>query len=115
MEYAEMTVNTDWSGASGKSYTYEVHNLDWVPATDQDGNYVFAKLSRNTWYAVYVGEGDIQERMAAALDRGCVTRKGATHFHCHLNDNKRSRLDEEGDVLNGNPEAFEPEGCNSPR
>ncbi len=103
----------DWSGATGQQYTYSIHDLEWVPAADQDGNYIFAKKINAGWEAVYVGEGDLQSRRAAALDEGCAKRKGATHYHCHLNQKEEARLAEETDVLKGNPEAYEPVGCNT--
>ena len=102
----------DWSGASGQQYTYGIHDLEWVPAADQDGNYIFAKNVNDGWHAVYVGEGDLQSRRAAAFDEGCAKRKGATHFHCHLNGNQNSRLTEETDIIAGNPETMTPVGCN---
>ena len=110
-----MTESALWLGASGHEYKYFVHDLDFEPDENQDGNYVFAESTVDGWRAVYVGQGDLKDRKAAALNEGCVTRKGATHFHCHLNGSQPDRLKEEGDVLNGNPEAFEPNGCNSPR
>ncbi len=102
----------DWFGASGKSYTYHIHDIDFVPAADQDGNYIFAKVVKDVWNAVYVGEGDLKERIAAAKDDGCVTKKGATHIHAHKNGNEKARKAEESDVLEGNPEAYVPTGCN---
>ena len=107
-----MADTLNWRGASGKTYAYSRHGLDWVPAADQDGNYIFAKFAGGTYYAVYVGQGDLRSRRQAALDEGCVQKKGATQFHCHRNSNKDARLAEESDVLEGNPEAYAPTGCN---
>lgn len=101
-----------WHGGSGQEYTYSIYDLGWTPAADQNGNYVFARQVRNGWEAVYVGQGDLQTRRAAHLDEGCLTNKGATHFHCHLSSTQSARLAEEADILNGNPEAYEPTGCN---
>jgi hypothetical protein len=102
-----------WNGLSGQGYSYSIQDIDWVPAADQDGNYIFARSVHNGWEAVYVGEGDLQSRRAAHLNDGCVTRKGATHYHYHLNQNEEARLAEETDVLKGNLEAYEPVGCNA--
>ena len=107
-----MADTQEWSGASGKKYQYYMHNLEWVPSADQDGNYIFAKFAGGTYYAVYVGQGDLKSRRQAALDDGCVQSKGATQFHCHNNSNKDARLAEESDILGGNPEAYTPTGCN---
>ncbi len=101
-----------WQGKSGSKYRYNVHEISWRPSKDQDGNYVFAKLEGDIWYAVYVGQGDLQSRYDAALDEGCVTRKGATHYHAHLNNDKDARIDEEKDIINGNPECKWPVGGN---
>ncbi len=115
-----MAESFDWPGASGRTYKYAIHDLDWVPAPNQDGNYIFARstgttLTGITWHAIYVGQGDLRDRRQAALDEGCVQRKGATHRHCHLNAREEERLAEEEDVLEGNPEAYVPDGCNERR
>ena len=102
----------DWPGGSGQQYTYSVYDLDWVPSANQDGNYVFARPAGAGWEAVYIGQGDLQTRSAAHLDEGCVTDKGSTSFQCHLNSTESARLAEEADMLDGNPVAYEPTGCN---
>ena len=56
------TPKVSWSGASGKSYVYFVHNLSWNPSPDQGGNYIFARQVSNGWEAVYVGQGDLKNR-----------------------------------------------------
>ena len=104
-----------WPGASGKAYNYFVHDLSWNPRRGQDGNYIFARQIPSGWEAVYVGQGDLRDRKDAAISDGCVTEKGATHFHCHLNADEQSRLAEEEDVLEGNTEAYTPTGCNEKR
>lgn len=101
-----------WRGKSGESYTYEIHKLPWRPSPNQDGNYIFAKKPGQFWHAVYVGQGNLQDRYDAALDDGCVTVKGATHYHVHLNSNSNSRTREESDIIAGNPECMDPTGCN---
>ena len=101
-----------WTGGSGKTYTYFIHDIDWSVNADQDGNYIFAKVVNDVWNAVYVGEGDLQTRKAAHINDGCVTDKGATHFHEHLNAGEQARKDEEEDILEGNPGAYVPTGCN---
>lgn len=106
------TQTINWHGATGQSYTYHIYDIDFSPAENQDGNYIFARKVNNGWEAVYVGEGDIKDRKQAHLSDGCVTRKGATHFHCHRNSNGQPRKSEEADVLAGNPEAYAPTGCN---
>lgn len=101
-----------WSGASGKTYTYYVHDINFDPKPDQDGNYIFAKIVDSKWSPVYIGEGDLKDRKEAHLNDGCVTEKGATHFHCHMNDDKEARRAEESDLLGNYPQAYKPTGCN---
>ena len=108
-----MSDQHDWTGASGKSYGYAVHELPWRPETNQDGNYIFAKKVGGIWLAVYIGQRDLQRRYDDALDEGCVTDKGATHYHEHLQSSRQARLDEEQDLIDGNPECKEERGgCN---
>ena len=104
-----------WTGISGKAYPYRIYELSWNPSRGQDGNYIFARQVPNGREAVYVGQGDLRDRKDAAISDGCVTENGATHFHCHLNADEQSRLDEEEDVLEGNPKAYTPTGCNEKR
>ena len=102
----------DWIGQSGETYRYHVHNFDWRPSSDQNGNYIFAKVVKGVWNAVYVGQGDLRDRYDDAINEGCVTRKGATHYHVHLNVNEDARRVEETDIINGNLECRWPVGCN---
>ena len=102
----------EWLGASGARYKYYVYELSRELDPGQEGNYIFARQITGGWEAVYVGQGRLQARKTTGLNGGCVTQKGATHFHCHLNPDESARLAEEGDVLAGNPEAYEPRGCN---
>ncbi len=63
---SKMADKIDWAGASGSKYTYSIHDLNWVPSAGQDGNYIFAKQVSNGWHAVYVGQGDLQDRRQAS-------------------------------------------------
>ena len=102
----------DWPGYSGKTYRYHVEKVDWRPNSGQNGNYIFAKVVDGVWNAVYVGQGDLQDRYDAAIKEGCVVTNGATHYHAHLNADKDARQAEETDVIDGNPECSWPLGCN---
>ncbi len=112
MTQTTMTKTCAWPGKSGRSYTYYVHDLTFDPSPDQDGNYIWAKVVNGSWQPVYIGQGDLKDRRNAHLKDGCVTRKGATHFHCHLNGRKQDRLAEEDDLLANFPQTFTPTGCN---
>ena len=101
-----------WRGKSGKSYAYKIEKMPFRPPPLTDGNYIFARQSHGIWYAVYVGQGDLRDRHAEALREGCVTRKNATHYHWHENNSRSARFNEEQDVIKGNPECEDRNGCN---
>jgi len=101
-----------WPGATGRKYKYEVHELTWHPSPDQLGNYIFARQVGNGWEAIDIGQGDLKKRKEAHMNEGCVLRKGATHYHCHLNHDEGARRAEEADLLAEHSEAYEPTGCN---
>ena len=103
-----------WRGANGAMYEYDVYSVEARPTTNDKGNYIFAKRAPSNayWLAVYVGEGKLRDRYDAALDEGCVTKKGATHYHRHFNDSKTDRVSEETEIINGNTECKHPTGCN---
>jgi hypothetical protein len=101
-----------WIGKSGNSYTYNVFSIDINFNPNQNGNYIFCKKINGIWTPLYIGEGDLKERVEFRRNEGCVTQKGATHIHAHLNSGNRARLDEEDDLLNKHPESYKPTGCN---
>ena len=106
---------TTWKGESGKRYIYRTFEMPHKPPEDTKGNYIFAEqLGNGTWFAIYVGQGDLRDRYNAALREGCVTEKGATHYHYHTNNQSSvvKRLREENDIIEGNPECESPLGCN---
>lgn len=102
----------EWTGISGTSYTYHVHNISWRPGPNQNGNYIFAKVVNGVWQPVYIGQGNLQERYDAAIKEGCVTTKGATNYHVHLESDQGARELEEADLIAGHPTCMEPTGCN---
>ena len=89
-----------WTGASGKTYEYEMHQIgtDWNAVA---GNYIFAKsTSPGKWQAVYIGEtGNFKERLPNHPELPCVRRNGGTHIHVHVNSDSQARLNEESDLL----------------
>ena len=102
-----------WTGGSGTKYTYHVYSLPRSFNTGQNGNYIFAKKTATGWDAVYIGEGDLGERISENHHKwDCIKEKGAGHVHVHLNTDEQARKSEESDLLDGNPEAYEPIGCN---
>lgn len=66
----------------------------------QDGNYIFAKIVDGNWRPIYIGEGDLGKRISQNHHKAeCITSKGATHVHMHLNPVEKDRLKEEQDLL----------------
>ena len=100
-----------WHGF-GTNYEYSVYALPHRPPNGALGNYIFVKSVRIGWEAVYIGQGILSERYDAALKECCVTRKEATHYHFHLNNNKDARKEEEEDLIFCYPECKWPDGCN---
>lgn len=104
----------DWIGNSGTRYKYHINPLPVSFNPDQDGNYIYAKLNnQQQWVPIYIGEGDLADRSGSSHHQAdCIRRKGATHFHCHLNASKQDRRSEEQDLLANYTNAYQPIGCN---
>lgn len=101
-----------WSGASGARYGYWVMVLPYSCNPGQDGNYIFTKVVNKVWIPIYIGQGDINERVNDQKHYKCAIGKGATHVHVHTKAAEKDRLAEEQDLLAGHPDAFAPNGCN---
>ena len=101
-----------WSGASGQTYGYWKHQLPFSCGPGQNGNYIFAKIFNIVWVPIYIGQGDINDRVNAETHYKCAISKGATHVHVHTNSVEKDRLAEEQDLLAGHPNAYKPSGCN---
>jgi hypothetical protein len=103
-----------WTGASGASYTYHIHNNPPNFNAWQDGNYIYAKKNRDgRWVPIYIGEGDLSARCCDQHHQAqCIARKGATHVHAHLNSLQKARKAEEADLLAHYTNAYAPSGCN---
>ncbi len=104
-----------WSGGTGEQYFHIIHKMPCRPYSNNEGNYVFAKLVDDNWQAVYIGEGKLRDRYDEAMNKECVTDKDATHYHWHLNADADERFYEEADMIDGNDECMEPTGCNRQR
>lgn len=102
-----------WIGASGTQYTYYIWVLPASFSENQDGNYIYSKKStQGNWIPIYIGQGDLKDRTENHHQAGCISRKGATHIHVHLNPNEADRLAEESDLLANYTNAYQPSGCN---
>ena len=95
-----MADKCNWTGASGKTYEYEIFliGINW---NDVAGNYIFAKQSSpGRWESIYIGETEsFKDRLPNHNELPCIRRNGGTHIHAHVNSNSRARLDEEADLL----------------
>ena len=101
-----------WDGESGKQYKFWIFPINHTFGANEVGNYIFAKREGSRWPAIYIGEGELQIRVAAAIREGCVTRKSATHIHANLINSERARKEVESDILAAHTEAYAPTGCN---
>jgi len=102
-----------WTGASGKTYTYYIWNLPTSFKENQDGNYIYSKKnSEGKWVPIYIGQGDLKDRTENHHQAACISEKGATHIHVHLNAKEQDRLNEEEDLLANHSNAYKPTGCN---
>ncbi len=103
-----------WTGESGATYVYFIHSLPVTFDPDQDGNYIYSrKNDQGKWVPVYIGEGDLAERINDEHHQSaCVSRRGATHVHVHLNHGGEDRTAEEADLLARYTNSYKPTGCN---
>ncbi|MBS4056518.1 MAG: hypothetical protein KGZ82_04285 [Bacteroidales bacterium] len=107
-----MSDTFQWKGRSGNHYNYQVFPINQRFDQGILGNYIFARRDVVGWWAIYIGEGDIDQRTQDATHRNCAIQKGATHIHAHINSNELRRKEEEKDLLDGNDVAYSPMGCN---
>lgn len=102
-----------WIGASGTKYKYHIWDLPVDFKPNQDGNYIYSKRNENNkWVPIYIGQGDLKDRVENHHQAACIKRKGATHIHVHLNSKKEDRIKEEKDLLANYNNAYQPTGCN---
>jgi hypothetical protein len=103
-----------WTGESGASYEYFIHQLPVDFNPNQDGNYIFSKKNdKGRWVPIYIGQGDLARRVSADHHQADnIRKKGATHVHVHLNLKEGSRMIEEKDLLAKYTNAYTPHGCN---
>ncbi len=109
-----MADTCDWKGASGALYTYHIYPNPPNFSANQDGNYIYAKKNaEGKWVPVYFGEGDLSDRCTDGHHKSrCISNKGATNVHAHLNATEKARKAEEADLLANYTQAYTPTGCN---
>lgn len=101
-----------WTGSTGRQYNYRVFLL---PVSFQSalGNYIYCRLASNGWIPIYIGEGDLSERVGDNHHQiYCIKAKGATHVHAHATNSKSASQREETDLLGRYTNAYKPTGCN---
>lgn len=112
----EVAQKVRFDGISGRIYYFLAYPLtDSLSFADNlRGNYIFVRHNDNTgWsFAIYIGEGKINDRLQHHMRVGCVKEKGATHLFVMRNDYENSRLAIEADLLKKHTEAYSPNGCN---
>lgn len=101
-----------WTGISGTQYTYYVYDLP-VSFKEGQGNYIYCRIDNSQWVPIYVGEGDLSDRISNNHHQfQCITAMGATHVHVHLSNTKQGSQREEADLLRRHTQAYRPQGCN---
>ena len=110
------TPRCEWTGKSGRTYTFFIYELPCTFDPNRPGNYIYAKQSSaGTWTPIYIGEGDLNDRATNHPQAHSIRQKGATHFHCHKNASERARLGKVADLLARYRQAYAPAGCNERR
>jgi hypothetical protein len=103
----------NWIGESGTSYKFYIWDLPVSFNENQNGNYIYSKKNtEGKWVPVYIGQGDLKDRSEHHHKATCISSKGATHIHVHLNSKEADRLAEERDLLERYTNAYAPAGCN---
>lgn len=103
-----------WRGSSGDRYDYHVLPLGGL-MKNVLGNYIFARRNASgSWDAVYVGQGLLDGDFSQHFMAREIRDKAVTHIHFRENPIESARWIEMADILDGNPEAYAPEGCNAP-
>lgn len=90
----------NWTGKSGKRYTYYVYPVGSKFA-EKPGNYGFCKKNAaGNWVPRYFGQsGNLRDRLGKHEKEVCAIANGATHVHAHLNAHETDHLAEERDLI----------------
>src|SRR5512133_2137245 len=90
-----------WIGQSGLRYTYTVLSWPCSVRAGQYGNYIFARRDQaGRWVPVYIGHGELSLACSSGNDQWqCIASHGATHFHCHLSEDRQAGANEQDDLL----------------
>ena len=103
----------NWKGYSGKIFTYFTYRLPVDFNLNQPGNYIFSRQNtQGNWLLIFIGQGDLNDRINYYHQIECIRQKGSTYFHCHTNSTENDRLEEESDLLDNHSQSYQPTGCN---
>ena len=104
-----------WLGAYGARYTYCIHDIEhWTPPEGRLGNVIYAKFVGGFWVPVFVAGGVYDPSRLNGPYDDSIRKKGVTHVHWHASNTINECVVEAKDILDGNPEAYSPLGCNDP-
>ena len=101
----------NWSGKSGKTYSFAVWNLSTTIFREVECVYIYTKLVNNYWQYIYVGQTSQlatrhnQHKTGTDASDKCIQRSGATHLHVFQLKSESARFDVETDILN-NPNYY---------
>ncbi|MBM3503771.1 MAG: hypothetical protein FJX65_07825 [Alphaproteobacteria bacterium] len=102
-----------WFGATGHGWVFTV---DALPVAfehkGRNGNYVFCRRDGNSWRAILIGQGNLEEAVTQGQKNPCIAAKGATHVHWRFTgggEPMRREIDQ--DLRSGHPSAKAPAGC----
>ena len=95
----------DWSGKSGKTYSFEKWTLD-TRFNEVECVYIYTKLENNSWRCIYIGQ---TSQLATRLYQHAngeedsdkrIQRSGATYLHVLKLKPESARLNVETDIRN---------------
>ena len=92
-----------WHGASGREYEFDIFALPCTMKPNLLGNYIFTKRAGDRWIAIYIGQGDLSDRVNEGQNDDCIQSKGATHVHARvMSGGEEARRSVEQDLLDYN-------------
>lgn len=91
----------NWSGQSGKEYSYEIFPLE-ASFQPLPGNYIYAGQAEDgSWVPIYIAQTrDLHQRLEGHVRAEDAIQNGATCIHAHYcSTGQASRCSEERDLI----------------
>jgi len=92
-----------WTGVSGRSYDYSIHDeyLRFADYQVLPGNFAFVKMADDVCCPLFFGETHdaVEQRFQSHVAWDEAVRLGATHIHWRGNDDEAARLSEVDDLV----------------